>query len=102
MAEREHLNRNVTFIKDRFCFCFLLQACMDVVVNPPQPGEPSHEQFQREKDQVLGTLAKKAKLTAEKFNAIPGITCNDVQGAMYSFPQIDMPEKAIAKAKVCG
>lgn len=73
---------------------------MDVVVNPPQPGEPSYKLFQKEKNQVLGTLAMKAKLTAEKFNAIPGITCNTVQGAMYSFPRIDMPEKAIAKAKV--
>jgi len=73
---------------------------MDVVVNPPKPGEPSYELFQKEKQNVLGTLALKAKLTAEKFNSIPGIKCNTVQGAMYSFPQITLPQKAIDKAKV--
>ena len=73
---------------------------MDVIVNPPKPGEPSYELFQKEKKNVLGTLALKAKLTAEKFNSIPGIKCNNVQGAMYSFPQITIPPKAIEKAKV--
>ena len=73
---------------------------MDIVVNPPQPGDLSYEQFQKEKKNVLGTLALKATLTAEKFNSIPGMKCNAVQGAMYSFPQIFMPQKALDKAKV--
>ena len=31
-----------------------------------------------------------------------GITCNTVQGAMYAFPQLHLPPKAIAKAKENG
>jgi len=78
-----------------------LQAALDIVVNPPKPGDPSHDQFYAEKSKVLGTLAEKARLTAEMFNSIPGITCNTVQGAMYSFPKIDIPPKAVEEAKVC-
>ena len=35
-----------------------------------------------------------------KFNKIPGVFCNEVQGAMYAFPRIDIPEKALEDAKV--
>lgn len=86
----------------RLCPPVTGQAAMDVVVNPPKPGEPSYELFQKEKQNVLSNLALKAKLTAEKFNSIPGIKCNTVQGAMYSFPQITIPQKAIDKAKEAG
>ena len=54
----------------------------------------------QEREMVLGQLAKKAKMVTETFNSIPGISCNTVQGAMYAFPQIQLPEKAIQAAKV--
>uniref|UniRef100_H2Z4L3 alanine transaminase n=1 Tax=Ciona savignyi TaxID=51511 RepID=H2Z4L3_CIOSA len=86
----------------RLCPPVTGQAALDVVVNPPRPGEPSYEQFTSEKNAALGTLAEKAKLTAEMFNSIPGVTCNTVQGAMYSFPRISIPEKAIREAEAAG
>lgn len=49
---------------------------------------------------MLSDLAEKAKLTEEILNTAPGISCNPVQGAMYSFPRIDLPERAIEEAKV--
>jgi alanine transaminase len=75
------------------------QAAMAVVVNPPKPGEPSYEQFEQEKNQVLGDLKKKATMTTETLNSIEGVTCNEVMGAMYAFPRIYLPDKAIAAAK---
>lgn len=51
---------------------------------------------------MLANLAEKAKLTEEIFNTVPGIKCNPVQGAMYTFPQITLPQKAIDKAEVCA
>ncbi|KAI7810098.1 Gpt2l protein, partial [Triplophysa rosa] len=75
------------------------QALMDLVVNPPQPGEPSYNAFIKERTDVLSDLAEKAKLTEEILNTVPGISCNPVQGAMYSFPRIDLPERAIKEAK---
>ncbi|XP_073346691.1 alanine aminotransferase 2-like isoform X2 [Pagrus major] len=74
------------------------QALMDLVVNPPQPGEPSHEKFIKERTATLGALADKAKLTEQVLNTVQGISCNPVQGAMYSFPCITIPEKAVKEA----
>lgn len=54
----------------------------------------------QEKAAVLGALADKAKLTEQILNAVPGIKCNPVQGAMYAFPQIFIPPKAVEEAKV--
>uniref|UniRef100_A0A3Q3J1J9 alanine transaminase n=1 Tax=Monopterus albus TaxID=43700 RepID=A0A3Q3J1J9_MONAL len=78
------------------------QALLDLVVNPPQPSEPSYATFMKERTAVLAALAEKARLTEETFNTVPGITCNPVQGAMYTFPRITLPQKAIDKAKVCS
>uniref|UniRef100_A0A7N6BXB1 alanine transaminase n=1 Tax=Anabas testudineus TaxID=64144 RepID=A0A7N6BXB1_ANATE len=78
------------------------QALLDLVVNPPQPDEPSYTSFMKERTDVLAALAEKARLTEEIFNTVPGITCNPVQGAMYTFPRITLPQKAIIKAKEEG
>lgn len=41
---------------------------------------------------MLAELAAKGrKLTEQVFNEAPGIRCNPVQGAMYSFPRMELP-----------
>jgi alanine transaminase len=75
---------------------------MDVVVNGPKEGEPSYESFMAQKTSILAAMAERAKLVADTFNSIDGFTCQTVQGAMYAFPQLHLPEKAIAKAKEAG
>uniref|UniRef100_A0A8C5QE71 Alanine aminotransferase 1 n=1 Tax=Leptobrachium leishanense TaxID=445787 RepID=A0A8C5QE71_9ANUR len=86
----------------RLCPPVTGQVVLDVVVNPPQPGDPSYKQFVAEKQVVLGDLAEKARLTEEILNQAPGIRCNPVQGAMYSFPRIHIPERAVRLAKEEG
>lgn len=49
---------------------------------------------------VLAQLAAKAKLTEQVFNEAPGIRCNPVQGAMYSFPCMQLPPRAVQRAQV--
>ncbi|XP_047423735.1 alanine aminotransferase 2-like [Mugil cephalus] len=78
------------------------QALLDLVVNPPNTEEPSYTTFMKEKNAVLKALADKATLTEQMFNKVPGIKCNPVQGAMYTFPRITLPQKAIDKAKEEG
>ncbi|XP_049930454.1 alanine aminotransferase 2-like isoform X1 [Epinephelus moara] len=74
------------------------QALMDLVVNPPLPGEPSYDKFMKERTATLSALSEKAKLTEKVLNTVQGISCNPVQGAMYSFPRITIPEKAVKEA----
>merc|ERR1712042_84328 len=89
-------------ISAKLCPTVLGQACMDLVVNPPRPGEPSYESWLAQKDGTLASLARRAKLVADTLNSIEGFTCNVVQGAMYAFPQIHLPPKAIAAAQEAG
>ncbi|XP_033626127.1 alanine aminotransferase 1-like [Asterias rubens] len=86
-------------ISAKLCPTVSGQAVMDVVVNPPREGEVSYELFAKERAHVLSTLAEKAKIVAEAFNSVEGVTCNPVMGAMYSFPNIKLPQNAINKAK---
>ncbi|KAM3919788.1 alanine aminotransferase 2 [Leptodactylus fuscus] len=90
----------VKMLSVRLCPPVSGQAAMDVVVNPPQPDEESYPQFIQEKEAVLSNLAHKAKLTEELFNQVPGIQCNPLQGAMYAFPQIFIPLKAVKEAEL--
>jgi len=89
-------------ISAKLCPTVIGQACMDCVVNPPTPGEPSYNDWKRETDAGMASLAKRAKIVATTLNSIPSITCNEVQGAMYAFPQVHLPEKALAAAKEAG
>lgn len=49
---------------------------------------------------MLEGLKEKAKLVTELLNKIEGVECNPVQGAMYAFPKITIPPKAVEHAKV--
>uniref|UniRef100_A0A671U8D6 alanine transaminase n=1 Tax=Sparus aurata TaxID=8175 RepID=A0A671U8D6_SPAAU len=89
----------VKLLSVRLCPPVSGQAAMDVIVNPPQRHEPSYAQFTKEKRAVLDALAHKARLTEEILNSVPGMTCNPVQGAMYAFPQIFIPPRAIQEAQ---
>ncbi|KAI1890197.1 hypothetical protein AGOR_G00171200 [Albula goreensis] len=92
----------IKLLSVRLCPPVLGQAAMDVIVNPPSSSEASHAQFIKEKKAVLGALAEKAKLTEQTLNTVPGIKCNPVQGAMYAFPQLFIPAKAVEQAKKLG
>lgn len=86
----------------QLCPTTIGQAAIDCVVNPPTKGEPSYEQFIKEKTSVLASLKERAELIATTLNSFEGYSCNTVQGAMYAFPQITLPPKAIEAAKKDG
>lgn len=89
-------------ISAKLCPTTLGQAVVECVANPPVKGDPSFESYEAERAAVLQSLAERAKLVAETFNSVPGMTCNTVQGAMYAFPQLTLPEKACEAAKAAG
>ncbi len=78
-----------------------LQIVTDALVKRPKPGDLSHALYQEELVEVLKALENKATLVYTKMNKIPGVYCNEVQGAMYAYPRIDIPEEAEEDAKVC-
>jgi aspartate/methionine/tyrosine aminotransferase len=69
------------------------QIATYLMLNPPNLGDPSYDQFVTERDNILKTLAKKAKIIAEKLDSIEGISCPTPKGAMYLFPKIEFPDR---------
>lgn len=89
-------------ISAKLCSSVIGQAVMECVVNPPKEGEPSYNKFLTEKTRVLDELKLKAQLVTETFNSIDGVSCQTVQGAMYCFPRVELPENAHVAAKNDG
>ncbi|EEB17528.1 Alanine aminotransferase, putative [Pediculus humanus corporis] len=89
-------------ISAMLCPTALGQTVVECIVNPPREGEPSYPLYKEEREQVLSELKKRAKMVADTFNSIPGFSCNEVQGAMYAFPQMQLPPKAVEAAKKEG
>ncbi|KAL0463767.1 UNVERIFIED_CONTAM: Alanine aminotransferase 2, mitochondrial [Sesamum latifolium] len=75
------------------------QILASLVMNPPKVGDESYESYLAEKDAILSSLARRAKQLEDAFNSLKGVTCNRAEGAMYLFPNIDLPKKAIEAAK---
>lgn len=89
-------------ISAMLCPTVLGQVVMDVVVNPPKPKEPSYPLFVKEREDTLRSLAERSQLVVDTLNSIPGFKVNPAMGAMYVFPRIDLPKKAIKAAEAVG
>jgi alanine transaminase len=75
------------------------QILASLVMSPPKVGDESYESYSAEKDGILSSLARRAKTLEDAFHSLEGITCNKAEGAMYLFPSIHLPQKAIKAAE---
>ncbi|KAI8995984.1 pyridoxal phosphate-dependent transferase [Gaertneriomyces semiglobifer] len=78
------------------------QVMVDLMVNPPRVGDPSYKVYKAEMDGIYESLKRRAKLLAEGLNKLAGVSCQPAQGAMYLFPTVTIPQKAIDHAKKLG
>ncbi|XP_057979904.1 alanine aminotransferase 2-like [Malania oleifera] len=78
------------------------QILASLVMNPPKVGDESYESYIAEKDGILSSLARRAKTLEDAFNSLEGVTCNKAEGAMYLFPRIHLPQKAIKAAEAAN
>jgi len=81
------------------CPPVLGQCIVECMVNPPKEGEESYEVYRKEYDGIYEGLKKRANALWEAFKEMEGVSCQDPQGAMYLFPTITLPDKAIEAAK---
>jgi len=51
-----------------------------------------------ESEAIFTGLKRRALKLTEALNAIPGIRCQPIEGAMYAFPALDLPPKAVQEA----
>ena len=78
------------------------QVALGLMVNPPRPGDPSYPLFIREKQGLIDSLGRRARLITDAFNNLEGMVCQETEGAMYSFPQITLPRAYIEYARSKG
>ncbi|KAL2857954.1 pyridoxal phosphate-dependent transferase [Aspergillus pseudoustus] len=86
------------FISIMLCPPVTGQCLVELMVNPPKEGEPSHELYQKEYNGIREGLHKRALALYEAFQRMEGVECQEPQGAMYLFPTITLPPKAIEAA----
>ncbi|KAE8160163.1 pyridoxal phosphate-dependent transferase [Aspergillus tamarii] len=75
------------------------QCLLELMVNPPKEGEGSYELYQKEYNGIREGLHKRALALYKAFQQMEGVECQEPQGAMYLFPTITLPPKAIEAAK---
>ncbi|CAI7808692.1 unnamed protein product [Closterium sp. NIES-54] len=78
------------------------QILMSLIASPPQEGDDAFPVFAAERDAILSSLARRAKLLVDVLNSLPGITCNPSEGAMYAFPRLHLPPRAVEAAAAVG
>mmetsp|Transcript_16422 Transcript_16422/g.33289 ORF Transcript_16422/g.33289 Transcript_16422/m.33289 type:complete len:486 (+) Transcript_16422:70-1527(+) len=76
------------------------QIMTGLMVDPPKQGEASYEKYESERKEILGSLKARSEKLVKSLNSLEGISCNTVEGALYAFPSITLPPKAIEAARV--
>uniref|UniRef100_A0A3Q1HV86 alanine transaminase n=1 Tax=Anabas testudineus TaxID=64144 RepID=A0A3Q1HV86_ANATE len=84
------------FSKDS-CAPVLAQIALDLMVDPPQPGDPSHPLYN-----MVGSANLRPAFLTQVVNSLPGFSCHPVEGGAFVFPRLHLPPKAIQKAKKAG
>ncbi|KAL8537858.1 hypothetical protein ACS0TY_012839 [Phlomoides rotata] len=78
------------------------QILASLVMSPPKVGDESYESYSEEKNGILSSLVRRAQQLEDALNKLEGVSCNRAEGAMYLFPRINLPQKAIEAAKAAN
>ncbi|EWC46913.1 hypothetical protein DRE_03925 [Drechslerella stenobrocha 248] len=78
------------------------QCLVEMMVNPPKEGEPSHALYKKEYDAIYNGLKTRAYALHDAFKHMEGVESQDPQGAMYMFPTIKLSQKAVEAAEKEG
>lgn len=82
------------FVSIMLCAPVIGQCMVEVMVNPPKPGEPSYELYDKEYNGIFNGLKERASALHKAFEQMEGVQCGAPQGSMYLFPTITLPAKA--------
>ncbi|KAI9357230.1 pyridoxal phosphate-dependent transferase [Zopfochytrium polystomum] len=78
------------------------QLMVGLMVNPPKQGDESFPLYNKEMTGIYESLRRRAVTLRNALNKLEGVSCNPAQGAMYLFPTITLPPKAVEAAKAAG
>lgn len=75
------------------------QVVTDIMVRPPKKGDPSYDLYQSERSAIMVSLKRRAKQLGDALETLEGVHVVRPNSAMYLFPSIQIPDKAIAEAE---
>ncbi|XP_047656302.1 alanine aminotransferase 1 isoform X2 [Tachysurus fulvidraco] len=75
------------------------QIALDVMIDPPQPTQPSYELYTQEIQFIRRTISNNAQKTLDVLSCLPGISCQPVNGGNFAFPRLHLSQSAIKHAK---
>ncbi|KAM6948717.1 alanine aminotransferase 2 [Aplochiton taeniatus] len=78
------------------------QLALDLMANPPHPGEPSYPLYAEETQAIRAVLVHNARRVPEVLNSLPGLSCQPVRGGAFIFPRLHLPPRVVEKAKEVG
>lgn len=90
------------FVSIMLCAPVIGQCLVELMVNPPREGDPSHELYAREYAAIFDGLFDRANALHKAFEQMEGVECGVPQGSMYLFPSIALPPKAAEAAAAEG
>ncbi|KAI1735617.1 alanine transaminase-like protein [Xylaria scruposa] len=90
------------FVSIMLCAPVIGQCLVELMVNPPQQGDPSYPLYKQEYDGIFEGLRKRATALYEAFKDMEGVECGEPQGSMYLFPTIHVSAKAADAAREEG
>ncbi|XP_071342624.1 alanine aminotransferase 2-like [Trachinotus anak] len=76
------------------------QLALDLMVNPPRPGDPSYDTYTQEILLTRATLSQNAQRAWRFLNGLPGMNCQPAMGGIYLYPSLHLPPEIIDQAKI--
>jgi len=67
------------------------QLAVSMMVAPPEPGDASFAAYEAERHAIIDALRGKARILERGINAIPGMSLEMPEGAMYGFVRFELP-----------
>uniref|UniRef100_A0A672G368 alanine transaminase n=1 Tax=Salarias fasciatus TaxID=181472 RepID=A0A672G368_SALFA len=78
------------------------QLALDLMLNPPTPGDASYDTHMQETLHIQTTLCHNAQRGHELLNDLPGMSCQPAMGGIYLYPRLDLPSGFIKHAESLG
>ncbi len=84
------------------CLCANVagQILLSLMVEPPQPEDPSYAQYQAELEAIHASLKRRSIKMQSALASMADVTCNEAAGAMYLYPQIHFPQRLHEHARL--
>ncbi|XP_022608857.1 alanine aminotransferase 2-like [Seriola dumerili] len=78
------------------------QLALEVMVNPPTPGDLSYKTYAQEILHTQTMLSQNAQRACEFLNGLPGINCEPAMAGVFLFPRLHLPLKLVEEAEMLG